>query len=346
MEELWEFKKRYNKANSMISRTATIKDCFYHRKKECRAPIKNAHSLQKQGSLKILELDKKGNKYLYAHTEREYNSAQDFLDLKPIGRKAASTFFGFCDKHDTDLFAPIENEPECTDINSDEHCFLHSYRSFAHSYHRKYEESKLYNTDDEETKALLLKMHGLKQLELMKTGVSLALRDVEISKKKLDLLIENKRYDELEYVAFEYPYTAPIACSALTSPHYTFSGEAINTGIRSNDVFSDVITTVLPFSNRTVVILAAFRDEPKSLMFLNEIDDIKYELLQQKFLSFHLINHSENCFLSPIWYENKPIDWRKKYCKMLDFIGDKQTPIVKFDKRSWFNYFSPTEAIR
>lgn len=93
MEDHIEVQKSYNNALSRIRKEAKITDCFYHDKRECKLPFKNAHSLQRQGSLKILEKEKNGNRYLFSHTERYLNS--HFLDLKPIGRKTASTFYGF-----------------------------------------------------------------------------------------------------------------------------------------------------------------------------------------------------------------------------------------------------------
>ena len=344
MEEI-EFEKRFNQALSRLNKAATIKDCFHYNKYECRLPIKNAHSLQKLGALKILESEKNGNRYLYAHTERTNNLLQNFLDLKPIGKKAASTFFGFCDKHDTELFSVLENDPNSTDILSDEHCFLHSYRSFAHSYHRKHEDYKLYHTKDSETLDLLIEMLGQKKLEWLREGVILSIRDLDKTKKKLNDLIENKIYDGLEYFAIEYPYCAPVACAALTSPFFCYSGKPINITISKDEPLSDIITTVLPFSNRTVIILSAFKDEPVAIEYIDEIDNIKYDLQQQKFLSFHLMNYAENCYISPKYYEKQNINWRKEYCNFLDISGDQSQPIMKFNTKFRFNYFDPLNSI-
>ena len=84
----------YNQLVKKIRLGARIKDCFHPVKKECVMPIKNAHSIQKQGSLSFLEKNKNGNKSLYIHTERNYNSEHNFFDLKNTGRKIATTFMG------------------------------------------------------------------------------------------------------------------------------------------------------------------------------------------------------------------------------------------------------------
>ena len=74
--------------------------------------------------------------------DKVFSLSENFIEngivkkgIKDVGwGKAASTFFGFCAHHDTELFNPIENNNDFN--NSPEHCFLHSYRSFAYSYHQ------------------------------------------------------------------------------------------------------------------------------------------------------------------------------------------------------------------
>lgn len=341
--------KEFNDLKSKISASATIKDCFHHIKQECKLPIKSAHSLQKLGALKQLEKLVNGNMKLYCHSERELNLKDNFFDLKPIGKKEASTFFGFCHYHDTKLFSVIESNPEVTDIDSNEHCFLHSYRSFAHSYHRKYEEFKLFNSNDGEVKAFLLKNYGVSGIEENKHYIALALKDLEKPKSLLDKYIENSNYDELDYLVFEYPYKIPIGCAANITPSHTYSGKEINTSANPNFQYSNIITTVIPFSNRSIVILAAFKDEPNGVLFLDEMDNIKYELEQQKFLSYFLINNAENCFLSPDYYNKMNLSNKKKYCSLLDFIAKRDTPYLSYlqsNKIFPINYFSSTNALK
>lgn len=343
-----ERQKNYNAAISRLRKEAKIKDCFYHDKSECKLPFKNAHSLQRQGALKILEKENKGNKYLFSHTERYFNSEFSFLDLNPVGRKRASTFFGFCDYHDTNLFSPIENEPECSDIESDEHCFLHSYRSFAHSYHRKYEDWKLHNTTDPIIREMVIKSYGeygVQGFKNGKKGISTALNDFKKSKKKLDSMISEKRYDGLDYYTLELDYTAPVACASATTPEFTFNRHKINYSTDPNYEYSPVITTVLPFSDRTLIILAVFPDQPNGIKFIDEIASIKYDLILEKYLSFHLLNHAENCYLSPHFYDEKDVKWKIKYCNLLDHMMSSTTPIFSFTKNFPINYFAKQEAI-
>ncbi|MNK25565.1 hypothetical protein D3C87_438920 [compost metagenome] len=339
-----DLQKQITDALSLLARNATIKDCSHPNKSECRLPIKGAHSLQKNGVLKYLEKAEKGNAYIYCHYERKLRGADNFYDLKKIGRGDASTFFGFCDFHDTELFKSIENDPNSTDINNDEHCFLHSYRSFSHSYHRKYEELKLYNSKDAEVSKLLQNLYGPALKDKIK-GIELAIHDFEKPKKKLDKLLLEKDYSGLDYLCFEFPHTIPVACASVVTPDEYYSGAKFNHSFSKVEDYSDIITTVLPLQNRSVVILSAFSDDERALKYLDEIENIKYNLEQEKFLSFHILVNSENVFLSPQYYNPKSEDWKRRYCSILDFNASDFTPFFSFNKKLPINYFDKSEKI-
>lgn len=336
--------RQINDSLSLLARNASIKDCSHPNKLECRLPIKGAHSLQKNGVLKYLEKKEKGNSSIYCHYERELRGEDNFYDLKKIGRGDASTFFGFCDFHDTELFKNIENDPNSTDISNDEHCFLHSYRSFSHSYHRKYEELKLFNSEDLNVLKLLEKMYG-SSLKYKLKGIELAIKDFEIPKKKIDKMILDKNYSALEYLCFEFPYTIPVACASVVNPSHYYNGEVFNQNYPGILNYSDIFTTVLPLKNRSVMILGAFPDDEKAIKYLDQVENIRYKLEQEKFLSFHILVNSENVFLSPHFYDKKSEIWKKKYCGILDINANDFTPYFTFNKKSPINYFDFSEKI-
>jgi len=176
-----EQKIAFRKAKSDFKNRGRITECFYHDKSNCKGAIKQSHSIQRNNRLSIIEGDINGQRLIYTFTEIEYDELGSIETLKPIGKKIASTFFGFCDFHDTNLFSPIEN---FAFDDSDYHCFLHSYRSFAHSYHIKKEALKAYKSQ-----ASTIDHQRLKSLIFW---TELAVVDLEKDKKILDELIQDK----------------------------------------------------------------------------------------------------------------------------------------------------------
>ena len=112
-----------------------IKKCFYHKKTECKGDVISAHSIPQSGRLDLIKgvVNKKNKVFSLSEIFIENGIVKKGIRAIGWGKKAASTFFGFCAHHDKELFKPIENNNDFD--NSPEHCFLHSYRSFAFSYH-------------------------------------------------------------------------------------------------------------------------------------------------------------------------------------------------------------------
>lgn len=212
--------------------------------------------------------------------------------------------------------------------------------------HRKFEEFKFYNSTDSEIVNFRNKTNSPRQLWETKMGVSAALDDLNAPMEIINKWLLNKQYSEFEYAIFEYPYTIPIGCAAYITPHQMPSGKKILINDLSKEV-SSIITTVLPFSDRSVVILAAFPDDAIGGEYINQLTSIKYELKQQKFLSYFLFDGAENVIVSPHYIDTKPISWRKRYCELLSFVASNHTNLLKYDANKFFiNYFNRSSVIK
>lgn len=282
----------HKKGMTQYHKTGLITECFHHNKNECGNIIKKAHSLQRNGRLSIIEGEVNGQMSIYSFGEFESDETKLIKTLKPIGKAIASTFFGFCDYHDTNLFSPIENFKF---IDNDKHCFLHSYRSFAHSYHKNKQQLKAFKTE-----SLYTDKFKSYELQWMLQGSSTSVNEMEFYKNKLDELIENESYDELEYLTYTIPYKVPIACSSIIQPYFSYQGKPINNHLDENVRYSILMLTVLPDNEQTIVIISCFNDDLKSVNFLDELDELP-PLKLEKAISALLIT-VENVFLSPaLW---------------------------------------------
>lgn len=237
----------YQKLVASFKKLGMIKECFHHDKSQCKGDIKQAHSIQRNGRLSIIEADVKGNSSIYTFTSAVATESSPIADLKPIGKKEASTFFGFCDEHDIKLFSPVEN---FSFDGSDKHCFLHSYRSYAHSYHRKHEEQKAYDNPESPIVKLIPQMF----VESMKKGIALGISDGVSRKAYLDDAIQNEKYDALEYFTYRKTGLYPFAVSSQMSPKVSYKNRSMNNHIDPNTPFSHPIITFLPDKDETAVV--------------------------------------------------------------------------------------------
>lgn len=317
---------------SAHKRAMKIKSCFHHQQDKCEGKIKQAHSIQRNGRLSIIEGDVNGNQCVYTFTSHKVSEQSALEDLVPIGKKEASTFFGFCDYHDTHLFSPIENFEF---DGSDKHCFLHSYRSFAHSYHRKNEEVQGYS----DTNSEFVKKMPKFQIESMLEGAKIGLNEMAPFKNRLDKMIETESYDELEYLTYEKDGLFPFAVSSLMSPNVSYKNHPMNNHTDPDIPFSQPMITFLPDKNKTIAIIAAFPEDEKSIRLLDELDEL-YDYHLEKAITSLIIANCENTFFSPLFWNS--LSKREQRILLDEFLDNTMNPqyIDKFFI-SKFNFFNP-----
>lgn len=345
-DELIKKNIEQSKLRSEIYKRARLKECFFNNSDSpCSPKIIDAHSLQRMGSLSILESLVNSNQSIYTLTERYVNPINGLLDLKPIGKKDASTFFGFCNTHDSLSFKPIEDNPASVDINNDEHCFLFSLKAFAISYHRKKEEINLIKNADESFKIKLRKFFGHSDLEGQLEGLQMGLSDMNPYKDLLTNAFFLEDYSSLYFFTYEIPYTAPVAMCMLTTPPFLFSGKPINISDDPQYKYSDILTSVIPLSNRTIIILGAFISDPHGGKFLDELDNLS-ELSLEKAISWHIMTTSENIFFAPKWWNNLNPNQKLYLIELSMFSADLTTPYLTYDPKLFdINFFSKKYAL-
>lgn len=309
-----EFRKGINQ----MKKESMIKECFHPNKSECVPPIKQAHSLQRNGRLSLIEEEVNGQNCLYTVTSFSSSRKWHIEDFTPVGKKVASTFYGFCGKHDTDVFEPIENH---LFDGSDQHLFLHSYRSFAHSYHSKMQELQLYKSDWETMKRLpKFKRDG------MIAGAELGLKEIKLEKDFLDDLLLSEKYDGLTYSLFETNEFYPFGCSSAITPHYTVKNEPLETDLSDTTTpWTSVILTVIPDKSNSFSILAANPNSESAIKFIDridELDDEKYSLA----ISTLMTTLAENTFWSP---------------KLWDAMSESAKMVLRNNARYLFDEFTP-----
>jgi hypothetical protein len=62
------------------------------------------------------------------------NRSSGHITPREVGWREASTFAGFCDIHDKELFAPLDDKKFS---NTPEECFLIAYRAICHEFYQK-----------------------------------------------------------------------------------------------------------------------------------------------------------------------------------------------------------------
>ena len=329
-EKIKDIKIGLNKMQAELRNKARISECFHFDTESCKGKIKSAHSIQRNGRLSLLEEEVQGNMKIYSFTEVQPNENTGKLELKPIGKASASTFFGFCDYHDNKLFSVIEDNPF---IDCSEHCFLHSYRAFAITHHRKTEQIKAFESDSKFNDI----MGSTTSSSL--AGTRIGYQDGEKIRIQMNEILKNETYDEMESLTIQFPDFYPIASSSSFTPKYTpKTNKKLNYDTNPDVPYEYLFLNVLPDLNGSKVIFSCLPGSEKSIQYIDEFDSLP-DLKQNQILTSILIGYIENTFISPYIY-NKLTE-KEKECLIRE-LSDTTIFSTKFQTKhflSKLNFF-------
>lgn len=299
-----------------LGTTAILKDlenkgkmCFINDK--CNKIIE-AHSIQKNGELSKIKGIVDGKQQVLQFVENQKTKSKE---LKTIEITKASTFTGFCHKHDQ-IFEPIDKN---IFESNEQKLFLYSFRSFAYSYHniKSYQDYNLNLIEGLSSVAPLIK--SLKNLSLIEQNLKDELNKAELpsisqeEKEMLEIvrfekyrrfLIEYEKsqiYTQLDYLTYEVNHLSPIACSSWMVMHIKcLDGYSV----KPNDEIYygyPIMISVLPTeNNKTKIILARFKFDSESSIIFNELISLKDNTHKfEEAISKLIIEKVENVFFQP-----------------------------------------------
>lgn len=284
----------------------------------CSEKIIRSHSIQNSFILDQLE---KNN-----HLEIIDYTANGEITFKSIGRNNASTFTGFCNHHDTQLFAPIDfGQATTIEQISQEQFVLFHYRTLCREYWSKLNAVKVFNflketTSKKDTESLF-KIYPFLQgqtidwnflchdtLEHALLGQTMGSQDVKRYYESLRCQIKNKKFHHTRGIHFKINSAAKFALSSFISPVCDFKGN------KANDFLAKTIhyigLNVFPHKTETHVILtwhkqSNYEELSKQLLELTEED-------QKIQLSKFILAHSENIVFSPRLTESFTQEQKKR----------------------------------
>lgn len=328
--------------------TKIAQSCFHYDQHTCDKIIA-AHSLQKKGPLlKIADL--LNNQHQVIHFKRELGKKWQ-ADL--IAIKDASTFRGFCHHHD-DIFSSIEQEPY---TGSNYQNFLHSYRSFAYSYHMKLEKyayaysiingasnlDNLLSSSFEMMKVLGLGKEHIPDAPAQETKLTskqeelLKVERFEDYKTLLNEALRQGKYDDLEYFTYELNYICPIVCASWVKLHFEIPGAfIIDYNGQTYNGYPLMFTIFHTDQNTSQILLARFKSDTISEQIFNRLRKFTTEELEMKFTSL-IFEQIENFYLAPAFWNYLPQSEKDKIEN--DINEEKQSFPYKSTFKASINIF-------
>lgn len=302
--------------------------CFYP---NCDEKTIKAHSIQMNGPLKLIsdKVDRQEHQVYYLKDELRFipnegvvgSHQNQYRSLNFRGISEASTFRGFCQKHDKIFKDAIEDVPYS---GMKEQQFLFMYRAFAHMIHHKISTNKGVSTicdiNNEKITKARIELEGIndrgdnsikKKKESLnnvfdslnatmnniteQTPIELSELDANI-KFELDEIVRNKDYDCVNFLSRSFEGLFPWACSTVVGYLHPNRIPSSN-GIAYSNYYA---ITVLPdkHSSRTHVMIASLNETPNAKPQMERFRTMQSSEFRKQ-ISNMIIQRATNVFLSP-----------------------------------------------
>ncbi|MES2178021.1 MAG: SEC-C domain-containing protein [Gemmatimonadota bacterium] len=264
---------------------------------ECMGGIVKAHSIRRAADLLEIAVDGHVRQITIDMAVAMKTGGKSATRL--VGVNVASTFTGFCNRHDTTLFAPLETSEFTA---SDEQCFLLFYRAWSREVYAKEGSlaaaSVLKESDRGRPPLVQLEMQAF--IRQYVANVALGVRDVRKYKALLDEALNGRGFAGVRSCAVWFTLALPVVCSGAFYPYWDLQGSRLQTF--SPQKLSDALAvTLLNENGRGCAVLSwvaahstAAEGFVRSLMREENIADA---------LCRTVYSSLDNVYCSPTWWD-------------------------------------------
>lgn len=257
-----------------------------------------AHSVQRSGG-GLASVARDGHVYGY----RSDFSTRGRILPKLFGVSDASTFTGFCDRHDAELFRPLERAKF---EGTGEQLALLGFRAICRDLMAK-KSTLILNPFLKEIGdrglPLAQQVEWQRQRLEYEGGTSLAMKDLEYAKDRLEAAIVSGNYSNIHGAVYHFDRTPALLASSPFTPEFDFDGRLLQ-DLNDAERIADVLTFSM-IGDGAGAGAAAFvwvDDAPAVVRFISSAQQIPKSQVPHRLVQFAL-ECFENVFWSPEWWD-------------------------------------------
>ena len=248
-----------------------------------------------------------GHVYSFAQRLEAQRKHQGKATPQLLGIKRASTFTGFCSKHDNNIFEQLEKK---TFTGTKEQCFLLGYRALAREIYTKTaasssELSAIRHYVDRgrtPTEQRILQT----QKKLYEMGLSAGLRDMSHCKQRYDNILNAHQFDTVRGYVIEFENPPPVMCSFGLTPNQDFKGMQLQNLYDLRSVADLLFVTSFHGGDRGIVTFSWLAGYDRTCRaFIESLEAISDDLVTAALLTL-FFTHCENIHMAPDWWEALP----------------------------------------
>lgn len=245
------------------------------------------HTISKQASLKkISSLD--GHVYIIFPNEDNF--------YKKIGVNDATIFYGFCRKHDTDIFSVIENAT--SSLSTPKQLFVLAYRSLCLRLYKKEANMRFINRESVSNRLIDKKKHAF--------GIQTAIDDLTHYKNIYDSILQNNSYSELSSIVIKLESVPKIMGTGFIFPEFDLDMNAIQDLTEPNitPIGFSVNCVGTPNGNEGLITISATKNSRSLLLtYYDQLQKLSHDHLLETVVKI-LFLKEENIVFNIDWWDN------------------------------------------
>lgn len=298
-----EIQIKFSKEISSLYRECTFKKCVFPDQTGCSEKVIKAHSIQRN---KILNHISENGMVISADVQKTLFTKE----FEKIGIRSASTFFGFCNFHDTTIFSEIENKEYSGSIEQN---FLHAFRACALEYVKKKESVCFYKKAMKKYENSPYEETFSKKLNGAQWGVKDYYSILEQLSNELIKPKEERNFDIISSKVFHLSYESLLAVNACFSIEYDFQENLINDLADTSKLPAPIFLNIFPYSGETIILFSWLSENWE--IYQSIVSKLETFMLSriEIFFSNLIICHCENFFISPSKYYKMPKKARRLF---------------------------------
>lgn len=277
---------------------------------ECLHPSKchnkpiSSHTIQKSIGLNVISKNNHVMTFMNGLNGVIRNDGKFKVTKKGI--KTASTFPGFCEEHDGELFAPIEKKSWS---NCKENAFLFSLRAISYEFFSKkrallsatYLKENADKGKDFDSQVAI--QHTLSSLIY---GIEMGIKDGEFWKNSYDNFYLNKNYENYHYLAIETKSPLPVCGCGSFHIDYDFEGNLLQDLMSTSEKIQHLTINATSNLDRGLIIFGWIGDENgPARKFLESFERIPENKKVNTVIKL-FFEYIENTYFEEHWWESLP----------------------------------------
>lgn len=261
----------------------------------CGSGLMRAHTLQRNGTLNRIAKD--NHVYAARNMAEGLEHGRD-LQLKKLGVRRASTFMGFCNKHDTEMFRPIETGLLPLDAKT---AFLLSFRAAAYELFEKRAALRgLRSLKPDAGRGIMDQERIINAILPSIIALELPEADYTAWKAELDAAFLAEDYSDFRLLAIEFEGVLPLASTCVVQPPYGLGGVEIQD--MEEEHLDKIAFAITARGENTVFVLCWSRAGAAAQIFADLLVATPTEQLATAVMLVALF-YSENTYFAPTWWE-------------------------------------------